>query len=233
MPIIDNSKQDQFAQLVVKGVSATKAYISAGYSPKGASTSAARMLAIAPVCSRVRELQEAISASTIALEISTRNARVTALQKRWDRLRSGLELILDQRGAEMAHVSGGASGMLCRDYKGKERFGRLSQSSARPRASGGNGPLRQAARRRPARDRRRRAGTKNAGLGRPRAALRSQRHARPRGPRRTARIARAGATDTARPAKPRARREAAPQSDVRLGGEGNNSPKFAELFSSR
>jgi len=33
------------------------------------------------VCSRVRELREALSASTIALEISSRNARVQALQK--------------------------------------------------------------------------------------------------------------------------------------------------------
>jgi hypothetical protein len=31
----------------------------------------------------------------IALEISGRNARVAALQKRWDRLRAGLDLILD------------------------------------------------------------------------------------------------------------------------------------------
>jgi hypothetical protein len=35
------------------------------------------------VCSRVREPQEALSAATIALEISSRNARVAALQDRW------------------------------------------------------------------------------------------------------------------------------------------------------
>jgi hypothetical protein len=50
------------------------------------------------VCSRVRELQEALFAATIALEISSRNARVAAFQKRWDRLRDGLDLVLDQRG---------------------------------------------------------------------------------------------------------------------------------------
>jgi hypothetical protein len=32
-------------------------------------------------------------------------------------------LILDQRGADMAEVPGGASGMLARDYKGKEAIG--------------------------------------------------------------------------------------------------------------
>ena len=72
------------------------------------------------VCSRIRELQEALSAATIALEISSRNARVAALQKRWDRLRAGLDLILDQRGAEMADLSSGASGLPVRDSKGNE-----------------------------------------------------------------------------------------------------------------
>jgi hypothetical protein len=74
----------------------------------------------AVVCSRVRELQETISAGTIALEISSRNSRVAALQKRWDRLRAGLDLILDQWGAGMADIPGGASGSLVRGYKGKE-----------------------------------------------------------------------------------------------------------------
>jgi hypothetical protein len=36
-----------------------------------------------------RELQKALSAATIALKISSRNSRVAALQKRWDRLRAG------------------------------------------------------------------------------------------------------------------------------------------------
>jgi hypothetical protein len=52
----------------------------------------------------VRELQETISAGTIALEISSRNTRVAALQKRWDRLRAGLGLIIDLRGADMADL---------------------------------------------------------------------------------------------------------------------------------
>jgi hypothetical protein len=56
----------------------------------------------------------------IALEISSRNARVAALQKRWGRLRAGLDLILQQRGADMADLPGGASGILGRDYKGKK-----------------------------------------------------------------------------------------------------------------
>jgi hypothetical protein len=62
------------------------------------------------VCSRLREFQVALSAATIALEISSRNARVQALQKRWDYLRASLDLILNQRGADMADLPGGPAG---------------------------------------------------------------------------------------------------------------------------
>jgi hypothetical protein len=48
-----------------------------------------------------------------------RRARHGAPELR-DRLRAGLDLILQQRGADMADVPGGASGLLARDYKGKE-----------------------------------------------------------------------------------------------------------------
>ena len=40
-----------------------------------------------------------------------------------DSLRWNLDLILDQRGADMADLSGGASGLLVRDYKAKEPTG--------------------------------------------------------------------------------------------------------------
>jgi hypothetical protein len=36
------------------------------------------------------------------------------------RLRVGLDLIIDQRGADMADLPGGASGLLGRDCKGKK-----------------------------------------------------------------------------------------------------------------
>jgi hypothetical protein len=73
--------------------------------------------------SRIRELPEALSAATIALEISSRNCRVVALQKRWDRLRVGLDLILGQRGADMADLPGGASGLLVRGYRERKPIG--------------------------------------------------------------------------------------------------------------
>jgi hypothetical protein len=90
----------------------------------------------AVVCTRLRELQEALSAVTIALEISSRNARVQALQKRWDYLRASLELILDQRGAATADIPGDAKDLLCRDYKGRRPIGWYSASTrARSRRS--------------------------------------------------------------------------------------------------
>jgi hypothetical protein len=121
MPVLSNSKREQFALAIAKGVSATKAYISVGYSECGAKQSAARLLRNAEVSSRVAQLQVELSAGTIALEISSRNARVQALQKRWDCLRAGVDLLLQQRGAGMADVPGGASGLLFRDSRGVAR----------------------------------------------------------------------------------------------------------------
>jgi pilus assembly protein CpaE len=69
-------------------------------------------------CTRIRELQETLSAATITPESSSRNAGVQALQNRWDRLSAGVDLVLKQRGADVADLSGGASGLLVRDYKG-------------------------------------------------------------------------------------------------------------------
>jgi hypothetical protein len=69
------------------------------------------------ICARIKELQTFIAAGVIALEISNRNARVQALQDRWDRMRK----LIHERGIEMANVKGGGStGLLCRDYKGKD-----------------------------------------------------------------------------------------------------------------
>jgi hypothetical protein len=52
----------------------------------------------------------------LALETSSRNARVATLQKRWDWLRARLDLIIDLRGADVADLPGGASGLLVRGY---------------------------------------------------------------------------------------------------------------------
>ena len=124
MPVL-SGRYEQFALFVAKGVGPGKAYTSAGYSARGARQGASRMLKRATVAARIREIQETLFAGTIALEISSRSARIQALQKRWDHLRAGLDLILDQRGADMADVPGGASGLLMRAYKGKRLVTRI------------------------------------------------------------------------------------------------------------
>jgi hypothetical protein len=125
MAVLDNSKHEHFAQAVAKGVSPSKAYTSAGYSGKGAAASATRMLKNANICGRIKELQTELSAGTIALEISSRNARVQALQERWDKMRQ----VITERAVHYAKggddesdaiVPGGETGLLVKDFKGKE-----------------------------------------------------------------------------------------------------------------
>jgi HAMP domain-containing protein len=118
MPVLSNSKREQFALAIAKGVSAAKAYTSAGYSECGAKQSAARLLRNADVRSRVAHLQAELSAGTISLEISSSNARVQALQDRWDRMRQ----VIEQRAAspDFVKVPGGTTGLLCRDLRCKD-----------------------------------------------------------------------------------------------------------------
>jgi hypothetical protein len=70
----------------------------------------------AVVCSRVRELQEALRPP----RSRSRSVPATPGSPRSKSAGTGRDLILDKRPADMADLPGGASGMLCRDYKGKE-----------------------------------------------------------------------------------------------------------------
>lgn len=54
---LKNAKHEHFAQLVSNGESATRAYVVAGYSEKGAHASATRLLRNAEICSRVAQLR--------------------------------------------------------------------------------------------------------------------------------------------------------------------------------
>ena len=56
-----NARYEHFAQLLAGGASASKAYVSAGYSERGAAQSAARLLRSAKVRSRVEELKQAVT----------------------------------------------------------------------------------------------------------------------------------------------------------------------------
>jgi hypothetical protein len=70
------------------------------------------------ICSRVSELQETLSAGTIALEISSRNARVQAMQDRWSMLRAGIAQLMIERAADTAEAPGGGTGLPVRHYQG-------------------------------------------------------------------------------------------------------------------
>ena len=89
-----------------------------GYSERGAKQSAARLLRNANIRSRVAQIQAELSAGTIELEISSRNARVQALQDRWDRMRRVIEL--RAVSSDFAKVPGGTTGLLCRDLRCKD-----------------------------------------------------------------------------------------------------------------
>jgi hypothetical protein len=60
---------------------------------------------------------EALSERVIAIEISNRNVRVAAFQKRWNRLNKAFDEVLDHRGADMADIPGGAAGLLCKQLR--------------------------------------------------------------------------------------------------------------------
>jgi phage terminase small subunit len=55
---LKNAKQERFCQLLVSGENQTRAYVLAGYSQKGATTHAARMVITGPVSARVQFLQQ-------------------------------------------------------------------------------------------------------------------------------------------------------------------------------
>lgn len=84
MAVLSNSKHERFAQLVAKGVSATDAYVSAGYSKANARSNASRLSANDSILGRIKELKTAVAEKVISAEIRRRNWRVQVLQNRVD-----------------------------------------------------------------------------------------------------------------------------------------------------
>jgi hypothetical protein len=118
MAELKKAKYEKFAQSIAKGLNATQSYISAGYSSAGAAQSAERLLRNAEITKRILELRETIAEAVIAAEIGNRNARVQELQHRWELMRR----VIEERGkhADFAEIPGGTTGLLVRDYKGKD-----------------------------------------------------------------------------------------------------------------
>jgi hypothetical protein len=66
------------------------------------------------------QVRDALSSATIALEISSRNERVATLQNRGIGCAPALTWSSTSGVPTWPICPGGASGLLCRDYKGKE-----------------------------------------------------------------------------------------------------------------
>src|ERR1039457_6152143 len=116
MPVLSSSKYERFAQLVAKGVSATEAYISAGYSKANAHSNAARLSANEPISARIKELQTVVAERVISAEVRRRSWRVQILQSRIDAMLA----LSEARALEYAADPGGSTGLLVKDYRGKD-----------------------------------------------------------------------------------------------------------------
>ena len=112
-------RREQFALALARGESATGAYVSAGYRPKWARQNASRMMRQPEMAARLQQLKSSITANVLKLDISDRNARIAAVKNRSNRLRAALDCLRSERARDLADVSGGQSGLLSRDYSGK------------------------------------------------------------------------------------------------------------------
>jgi hypothetical protein len=90
MAVLKNPRHEKFAHAITGGLSATEAYIYAGYSKCGARQGGSRLLTNVDVCSRVAELRQALSQNFIQLKITERDERLKALQHRWDAVREAM-----------------------------------------------------------------------------------------------------------------------------------------------
>ncbi|MGA3015969.1 MAG: terminase small subunit [Bryobacteraceae bacterium] len=115
MPALTKGKLEQFAQSIANGLTPAAAYVRAGYSIKGAASSAARLLQNAPICARIAELRQAIAAELLPASIRDLDAVIQAKQQR----RELLYQIARERGLEMAgECPGGSTGFIVRRYFG-------------------------------------------------------------------------------------------------------------------
>jgi len=116
VPVLKKVKWEVFAQgIAIQRLSTTDAYINAGYKKAGAASNAAVLRRNHSISFRIDELQNQVVAQVVKQEITERNARVSALQDRWQRMRR----IIDERAAEpiMATVAGGRTGLLAHTKK--------------------------------------------------------------------------------------------------------------------
>jgi phage terminase small subunit len=105
MSILTNTRREH-AHSVVMGISATRAYTSAGYSKAGAAASASRLLANAGVSARIKELKTSIAEGVMKVEIRKRSARLEVLENILNRMRA----LIEARALEYSYHPGGPTG---------------------------------------------------------------------------------------------------------------------------
>jgi len=108
MPVLSDSRHEQFAQYVASGLPASQAYVKAGYSENGARQSASRLLQNAAVQARVTEILQEISSRLEQSSIRDLESRLKAYQDRWMRM----QLLMAARAAGGLNLPGAETGLL-------------------------------------------------------------------------------------------------------------------------
>lgn len=99
MPVLKNTRHEQFVQLVAAGVTPTKAYVAAGFSEGGAAQGAYRLFKNEQIQARVNELRNPIVNAAIQRAAVDRAWVLTGLKKNYERAMQE-EAVLDREGNE-------------------------------------------------------------------------------------------------------------------------------------
>ena len=116
--VIRNPRHERFALDYARNGNAKQAYIAAGYragTPNTAEVGGSQLLRNTQVEARIRYLRERMAAGIIKAAIRDKNARVEALQDRWDRMKRVIEERAKDRA--MRKAAGGKTGLLVRRLK--------------------------------------------------------------------------------------------------------------------
>src|ERR1700687_1690399 len=113
MGLLDNPRHEQFAQLVAAGHSPARAYAAAGYEEKTAYTCGPRLFKQPEVRSRVSELQQAVTSTSITCAALNREFVITELKdnalkakqhQEWSASNRALELLGRELGMFVEHT---------------------------------------------------------------------------------------------------------------------------------
>lgn len=115
VPVLRNPRHEQFVLGLIEKLSATAAYIKAGYSKNGAGQSAEKLLKNTEIQARFKELSGKITEAVLEAAIESRDGRI----RMYSEMQRRLWLIVEERGADpgMAKVAGGKGGFIARQIK--------------------------------------------------------------------------------------------------------------------